>query len=86
MRNNTNHIIAQEVQKSMLGIHDTPTRQFTPDYRLDPPRERPHVFICRNCGEGINDGDDYFEIRDEKYCMACMKEAKHTARKIKEGR
>ena len=70
----------------MLSIHDTPNRQFTPDYRLDPPKEKRHVFICCNCREPINDGDDYYEIMGEQYCVECMKEAKHTARKIKEGR
>ena len=59
----------------MLSIHDT----YTPDYRLDPPEPKRPVFICSNCGEAICEGDDYYEIMGEQYCMACMKEARHIA-------
>lgn len=59
----------------MLSIHDT----YTPDYRLDPPKPKRHCLRCSNCGEGIQEGDDYYEIRGEQYCTECIKEDKRIA-------
>ena len=60
----------------MLSVHD---RAYTPDYKLEPPRPQRPVYVCCNCGEGIGEGEDYWDICGKKYCAACMKEAKHTA-------
>lgn len=41
--------------------------------------EPPHVFICSGCGESIREGDGYYDIMGEQFCVECIIDARCVA-------
>lgn len=38
----------------------------------DPQQDEPMpIWICRECGKGIYDGDDYYEVYGDPFCEKC---------------
>lgn len=45
-----------------------------------PNAPEPRVlFRCMDCGEGIREGDDYYDMMGEPYCESCVKQSLRTA-------
>lgn len=49
------------------------------DSRCPNAPEPPVFALCRECGEPIYDGDEYYEIEGRCYCEACVLNAYRTA-------
>ena len=45
-----------------------------------PDQEEIVVFECSRCGRKIFDGEDCWNIDDEKWCECCIDNARQTAR------
>ena len=49
------------------------------DYRC-PNTELPkRVFICSGCGGDILEGDDYYDVLGEQFCVDCMDDMREVA-------
>lgn len=49
------------------------------DSRCPNAPEPPSVYVCSGCGENILDGDYYWDIMGEQFCVHCIEEAKGVA-------
>lgn len=49
------------------------------DSRCPNAPEPPIFALCRECGEPIYDGDEYYEIDGRNYCEACVLNGYRTA-------
>jgi hypothetical protein len=47
--------------------------------RCPEAEEPPIVYYCSECKEPIYDGEEFFRIKDKKYCMECMEDFKEYA-------
>lgn len=54
------------------------------EYWLDPPEDTP-VLCCSWCGEGILEGEAYYQIGDSEVCEDCIDSCKFSAEKEWEG-
>ena len=45
----------------------------------DPRESESPVCECDECGEGIYDGEDYYEIKGNCYCEKCIEKFRKTA-------
>lgn len=41
--------------------------------------EPPVVHVCDQCGDPIYEGDDFYELNDEKWCEECVRDSRKTA-------
>ncbi len=38
----------------------------------DEPEPEP-TYICENCGQNINEGDEFYRIENREYCLDCVR-------------
>ena len=43
------------------------------------PDKDPPIYKCAECGDGIYDGDDYYDIEQKHICVRCIDEKRSTA-------
>ena len=49
------------------------SNDFSDKWYLEPPDIQPRKMCdCRNCGWGLYEGDEYYEIDGECYCEDCV--------------
>lgn len=49
------------------------------DYRCPNAAEPKRVFICSGCGGDILEGDDYYDVLGEQFCVDCMDDMRKVA-------
>lgn len=60
------------------GPMGDPTWRGVPDAPLEPPAPRV-CLCCDECGEEIEEGDEYYWIAGNRYCASCVEDGRRYA-------